>query len=322
MDNSELRPTRLSEVVGQEALVSHLRILLGGAKHRKEAAPHILFAGPPGLGKTTFAETIANEMGTRMVPVFGPTLTQPADLAGLLLSLEEGDVLFIDEIHALKRQVEEVLYPAVEDFHLDIVIGKGPDARTVRIDLPHFTLIGATTLPGRLSRPMLDRFVSVENLDFYSPAELAGLVERSGRALGVIFTVEAAREVANRSKGTPRVANQLVRLCRDWKQSQGSYDDIIEQADVQAALELFGIDCIGLDTKARAILEALCVRFHGNPVGLTTLAAATGEDVTTIESMHEPYLLREGFLTKTPRGRQATPAAFEHLGLPVPLAAL
>ncbi|MGH9170187.1 MAG: Holliday junction branch migration DNA helicase RuvB [Acidimicrobiales bacterium] len=311
-----LRPRSLAEFVGQDDLRERLSIVLEAASKRGQAVDHLLFAGPPGLGKTTLAGIVAAEMGVRLRVTSGPALVRTGDVAAILTDLDDGDVLFIDEIHRLGRAVEEVLYPAMEDFQLDIVLGKGPSARSIRLDLPRFTLVGATTRTGLVTGPLRDRFGFVARLDHYQPAELVAIVLRSARRLGVEVTPAGAAEIAGRSRGTPRLAIRLLRRVRDYVEVRG--DGVVT---IEAALEglaRFGVDDLGLDHVDRMILEVLCVRFAGRAVGLSTLAVSIGEETETVEDAYEPFLLKAGLLLRTPRGRLATPAAYLHLGLPVP----
>ena len=305
-----LRPKRLEEYLGQTKVKDALSILIAAAKQRRDPVDHILFAGPPGLGKTTLAAVVANEMGAQLRTTSGPAIARTGDLAALLTNLEEGDVLFIDEIHRLNKMVEEVLYPALEDFALDIVVGKGPAARSIRLDLPRFTLIGATTRSGLLAGPLRDRFGMAFHLEYYTPEEL------SAALLDVGITREGAFEIARRSRGTPRLANRLLKRVRDWVQVRGT--GRIDEDSAAEALTFFEVDSLGLDSVDNKILEFLAVRFGGHPVGLSTLASALSEDPGTLEDMYEPYLLQQGLLIRTPKGRQATDRAYEHLGLPVP----
>jgi Holliday junction DNA helicase, RuvB subunit len=309
-----LRPRRLDEFVGQASTREHLSIILGAAQGRGDPADHLLFAGSPGLGKTTLAHIVAAELGVGLRITSGPVLERAGDLAAILTNLEERDVLFIDEIHRLSRQVEEILYPAMEDFKLDIVIGKGPAARSIRVDLPRFTLVGATTRTGLLTSPLRDRFGFVSRLDFYEPGELESIVWRSAAILGVELEAEAAAEIAGRSRGTPRVANRLLRRVRDYAQVRADGRVTLEVA--RDALDLFEVDVEGLDKVDVAVLRALIEKFRGRPVGLGTLAVAVGEEPDTVEDVYEPYLLRRGFIQRTPRGRVATRLAYDHLGIP------
>ena len=315
-EETTLRPRRLAEFVGQPALREHLDIMLGAARRRGQAVDHILLAGPPGLGKTSMAGIVAAEMEAGFRVTSGPALERSGDLAAILTNLDEGDVLFIDEIHRLHRVVEEVLYPAMEDFCLDIVIGKGPSARSIRLDLPRFTLVGATTRTGLITGPLRDRFGFVARLDYYDAADLEAIVVRAARILGVGLRAEGAAEIAARSRGTPRIANRLLRRVRDFAEIRA--DGVVTGPVARDALRLFEVDERGLDKVDRGILTALCHTFGGAPVGLSTLAVSVGEEPETVEDVYEPYLLKEGFLQRTPRGRVATPAAFAHLGVAVP----
>jgi Holliday junction DNA helicase RuvB len=308
-----LRPRSLEEFVGQPQLVEHLRIVLEAAQQRRQPVDHLLFAGPPGLGKTSLAGIVAAELGVGFRVTSGPVLVRAGDLAALLTDLQEGDVLFIDEIHRLHRSVEEVLYPAMEDAKLDILIGKGPTARSIRLDLPRFTLIGATTRTGLVSSPLRDRFGFVGRLDLYQPSELRAIVERSARILGVQIDEAGAVRIAERSRGTPRIANRLLRRVRDFVEVRG--DGVIDGDAADRGLVIFQVDDLGLDKLDRAILDALCRRFAGRPVGLTTLAQCVGEEPDTIEDAYEPFLLQQGLIQRTPRGRVATERAWAHLGL-------
>ena len=295
---------------------SNLRVLIEAAKGRNEPLDHVIFSGPPGLGKTTLAGIVANEMGAKLHTTSGPAIERAGDLAAILTNLEEGDVLFVDEIHRLNHQIEEILYPAMEDFFLDIVIGKGPAARSIRIDVPRFTLVGATTRTGLLTGPLRDRFGISYRLDYYTAEELAQIVTRSATILGVMIDEQGALEIASRSRGTPRLANRLLKRVRDYASVKAS-GDITWQVAAEA-LEFFQIDAMGLDWMDVKILRALCDTFRGRPVGLTTIASAVGEDPSTLEDVYEPYLLQRGLIVRTPQGRQATPASFDHLGIEPP----
>ncbi|MDY4522329.1 MAG: Holliday junction branch migration DNA helicase RuvB [Atopobium sp.] len=311
-----LRPKTLDQYVGQERVRDNLRVLIEAAKTREEPLDHVLFSGPPGLGKTTLANVLANEMGSKLHTTSGPAIERTGDLAAILTNLEAGDVLFIDEIHRLNHMVEEVLYPAMEDFFLDIVIGKGPAARSIRLDIPKFTLVGATTRTGLLTGPLRDRFGISFRLDYYTPDELADIVSRSAAILGVTIDSQGAAEIASRSRGTPRLANRLLKRVRDYAQVRANGTITWEVA--AQALTFFEIDEMGLDWMDVKILTALCATFRGRPVGLSTIASAVGEDASTIEDVYEPYLLQRGLLVRTPQGRKATYAAFEHLSMEVP----
>ena len=311
-----LRPQSLSEYLGQTRVCDNLRVLIQAARDRNEPLDHVIFSGPPGLGKTTLAGVVANEMGAKLHTTSGPAIARTGDLAAILTNLEAGDVLFVDEIHRLNRQVEEVLYPAMEDFCLDIVIGKGPAARSIRLDLPKFTLIGATTRTGLLTGPRRDRFGISYRLDYYTVAELTQIVERSARILAVEIDRQGAAEIASRSRGTPRLANRLLKRVRDYAQVRAGGKITWEVAS--EALGFFEIDEMGLDWMDKKILQALAGTFRGRPVGLTTVASAVGEDPSTIEDVYEPYLLQRGLIIRTPQGRLATPAAFELLGFALP----
>ena len=307
-----LRPQTLDEYIGQEKTKKTLKIYIEAAKQRHDALDHVLFYGPPGLGKTTLSGIIANEMGTHMKVTSGPAIEKPGEMAAILNNLQEGDVLFVDEIHRLNRQVEEVLYPAMEDFAIDIMIGKGASARSIRLDLPKFTLVGATTRAGLLSAPLRDRFGVMHHLEFYNHKELQTIVLRSAQVLGVEIDTKGAAEIAKRSRGTPRLANRLLKRVRDF--AQVKYDGRITYDVASFALDLLEVDQYGLDKIDRRILQTLIVNFQGGPVGLETLAAAIGEDAGTLEDVYEPYLLQNGFLNRTPRGRTASSLAYEHLG--------
>ena len=313
-----LRPRRLAEFIGQPQLKEHLGIMLEAARRRGQSLDHVLFAGPPGLGKTTMAGIIAAELGTAFRVTSGPALVRAGDLAAILSDLQEGDVLFIDEIHRLGRAVEEILYPAMEDFVLDIVLGKGPAARSVRLPLPAFTLVGATTRTGLITGPLRDRFGFVARHDYYGTDDLEQIVVRSAAILGVGLTDDGAIEIARRSRGTPRIANRLLKRVRDFAEVRGAADGVVSATVASEGLALFGVDELGLDKVDRAILDAVCRRFGGGPVGLSTLAVAVSEETETVEDVYEPFLLQLGLLMRTSRGRVGTPAAFAHCGLDAP----
>lgn len=313
----ELRPLSLKEYIGQEKTKQTLEIYIKAAKERGEPLDHVLFYGPPGLGKTTLAGIIANEMGVNMKVTSGPAIEKPGEMAAILNSLQENDVLFVDEIHRLNRQVEEVLYPAMEDYAIDIMIGKGAGARSIRLNLPKFTLVGATTRAGMLTAPLRDRFGVVNRLEFYSDQELKTIVLRSSKVLNVEIEEEGALELARRSRGTPRLANRLLKRVRDF--AQVKYDGVITKEVANYALDLLDVDKYGLDHIDRGILLTMIEKFQGGPVGLDTLAAAVSEDAGTLEDVYEPYLLKNGFIQRTPRGRVVTELAYRHLGIPSPL---
>lgn len=308
-----LRPASLDEYIGQEKTRANLKVYIDAARARGEALDHVLFYGPPGLGKTTLSGIIANEMGVNIKITSGPAIEKPGEMAAVLNSLQEGDVLFVDEIHRLNRQVEEVLYPAMEDFAIDIMLGKDSAARSIRLDLPKFTLVGATTRAGLLTAPLRDRFGVVQKLEFYTPKELETIVCRSAKVLNVIIEQEGAAEIAKRSRGTPRLANRLLKRVRDF--AEVKYDGVITREVAEFALDILDVDKFGLDNNDRAILLMIIEKFSGGPVGLDTLAAALGEDAGTLEDVYEPYLLMNGFLNRTSRGRVATERAYGHLGI-------
>ena len=311
--DAALRPRRIDEFVGQDRIKEQLALLVDGARARGETVDHLLFSGPPGLGKTTLAGIVSNELGVGFQPTSGPALDRPGDLAAILTNLEEGDVLFVDEIHRMPRAVEEVLYPALEDFKLDVVLGKGPSARSIRLDLPRFTLVGATTRPGRITLPLRERFGFSPRLDYYSVEDLRAIVHRSAGILGVTIEEDGTHEIARRSRGTPRVANRLLRRVRDFAEVR--HDGNVTSDIARAGLELFEVDEQGLDKLDLAILSTVVEKFGGGPVGLSTLSAAVGEETDTIEDVVEPYLLQLGLLQRTPRGRVATERAYRHLGV-------
>ena len=311
-----LRPQTLQDYIGQQKAEEILSIYIEAARQRNDALDHVLFYGPPGLGKTTLSGIIANEMGTHMKVTSGPAIGKPGEMAAILSNLQEGDILFVDEIHRLNRQVEEVLYPAMEDYAIDIMIGKGASARSIRLDLPKFTLVGATTRAGLLSAPLRDRFGVMHHLEFYTHEELKTIIIRSAQVLGVEIDEKGAAEIAKRSRGTPRLANRLLKRVRDF--AQVKYDGRITYDVACFALNLLEVDQYGLDKIDRRILQTMIVNFQGGPVGLETLAAAIGEDSGTLEDVYEPYLLQNGFLNRTPRGRMASALAYEHLGYQMP----
>lgn len=316
VDETSLRPQTLSEYIGQDKVKENLKVYIEAAKSRGEALDHVLLYGPPGLGKTTLATIISNEMESNIKITSGPAIEKAGDLAAILTNLQENDILFIDEIHRLSRAVEEILYPALEDFNLDIVIGKGPSAKSIRLDLPKFTLVGATTKAGSLSSPLRDRFGIIHRLELYTPEELANIITRSAGILGVSIDKDAALEIGSRCRGTPRIANRLLKRVRDFAQVENK--EIIDYDVSKRALDRLEVDEIGLDNTDRIMLNTIVNKFNGGPVGLDTLAASIGEDKDTIEDVYEPYLMQIGFLTRGPRGRIATPMAYEHLGIEYP----
>ncbi len=316
LDDVGLRPRRLDEFVGQEELKEHLGVVLDAARGREQTPDHLLFAGPPGLGKTTLAGIVAAELEVTMHVTSGPAIERAGDLAAILTNLGERDVLFIDEIHRLPKQVEEVLYPAMEDFQLDVVLGKGPAARSIRFDLSPFTLVGATTRTGLIAGPLRDRFGLVERLDYYSPPELQSIVERAAEILKVAIDFEGAEEIASRSRGTPRIANRLLRRVRDFAEVKA--DGLINADVARNGLALFGVDELGLDKVDRSILESIAVTHRGGPVGLSTLSISVGEQTETIEDVYEPFLIQQGLLQRTPRGRIVTETAYSHIGMAPP----
>lgn len=309
-----LRPKLLKDYIGQEKIKEKLTIFIDAAKERQEPLDHCLFYGPPGLGKTTLSNVIANEMGVNIKITSGPAIEKPGDLAAILNRLEEGDILFIDEIHRMNRQVEEVLYPAMEDYCIDILIGKGQDAKAIRLDLPKFTLIGATTRAGLLTAPLRDRFGFIERMEYYTDSELETIIMKSSERLGVSIDYDGAVELARRSRGTPRLANRLLKRVRDF--AQVKFEGVITKKVADYALDLMGVDKLGLDGTDRLLLDTIIIKFGGGPVGLDTLAASIGEDSGTIEDVYEPYLLKNGFINRTPKGRMVTDLAYSHLGIP------
>ena len=311
-----LRPKYLEDYIGQKKAKESLKIYIEAARQRGDALDHVLFYGPPGLGKTTLAGIIANEMAVNLKVTSGPAIEKPGEMAAILNNLQEGDLLFVDEIHRLNRQVEEVLYPAMEDFAIDIMIGKGASARSIRLDLPKFTLVGATTRAGLLTAPLRDRFGVIHRLEFYTPGELCQIIVRSASVLGVVIEKEGAMELARRSRGTPRIANRILKRVRDFAQVR--YDGMITEEVAHTALDLLDVDKLGLDYVDRNILVTMIEKFSGGPVGLDTLAAAIGEDAGTIEDVYEPYLIKNGLLNRTPRGRVVTDLTYRHLGLEIP----
>ncbi len=313
---SSLRPQLLRDYIGQEKAKRNLKIYIEAAKKRGESLDHVLFFGPPGLGKTTLAGIIANEMGTNLKVTAGPAIEKPGDMAAILNNLQEGDVLFVDEIHRLNRQVEELLYPAMEDFVIDIVIGKGATAKSIRLELPKFTLVGATTRAGMLTAPLRDRFGVVNRLEFYTVEELTEIIIRSAKVLQVEIDFEGAKELARRSRGTPRLANRLLKRVRDFAQIQ--FDNQITKEVADVALNYMEVDKLGLDNSDRAILKTMIERFHGGPVGIEAVATTIGEDPGTVEEVNEPFLVQNGLIIRTPRGRMVSELAYQHFGLPMP----